>query len=566
MRVARSPAGRPLRSSLRLRPPGYGLDDLRGDLIGGLLAGITSIPFAMGFGILSGLGPVAGMYGSIGLALSSAIVGGGRGLLTAPALAVSMILAQYSDSAMEAVAIGVLAGVMQMVFAALGLARFIAYLPHSVLTGFFSGLGVLLLVSQLGHAIGIELTASGVVPVIDEVIGQIGNRNGDAVALTLIGLAIALIWRGRIASKLPSALIILVLGTVLGALWFDAAPPVQSLTIEPPGLELSGLSPALFVEIIEPAILVALLNSLVALTGAIKCDLVSGSDHQPNRFTFGLGFGTVAVSSLGGLPGGIGPASFVYTYNGGRTAVGCVTVLLVLFAAVTVLESAIRQIPLPVIAFIMIVTSWQMVDWRFLRCITRMEKSYAFSMVATMLCTVFVSFVDAVLVGAILTLMLNSRRDEGRELDGLISVPLLDVVLFRGSEISGKDPFDAHCGLIVLPERVTAASARQLKLSLRPDLEGHRIVILDASRTRVIDDSGSTMIAELLRVGQQGGQLVVIVASLAPNVGRMLRALIELNETPETHFAASTEAAYEIARTELLAIDRFVGPEPARER
>ncbi len=560
-----SPTGRPLRPSLRLRPPGYGLDDLRGDLIGGLLAGVTSIPFAMGFGILSGLGPVAGMYGSIGLALTSAIVGGGRGILKTPALAVSMILAQYSDSAIEAVAIGVLAGVIQMVFAALGLGRYIAYLPHSVLTGFFSGLGILLLVSQLGHAIGIELTTSGVVPVVDEAIGQIGNRNGDAVALTLISLAIALAWRGRIASKLPSALIILILGTLLGAIWFGAAPPVPSLTIEPPGLQFAGLTADLFVEIIEPAILVALLNTLVALTGAIKCDLVSGSDHHPNRFTFGLGLGTVAVSSLGGLPGGIGPASFVYTYNGGRTAVGCVAVLLVVIAAVTVLEGVIQQIPLAIISFIMIATAWQMVDWRFLRCIPRMEKSYAFSMVATMLCTVFVSFVDAVLVGAILTLMLNSRRDERHELAGLISVPLLDVVLFRGSEISRRDPYDAHCGLIVLPERVTAASARQLKLSLRPDLEGHRIAILDASRTRVIDDSGATMIAELLRVGQQSGRLVVIVASLAPNVGRMLRGLIELNDAPDTHFAANTEAAYEIARSEVLKLDRFAQSNGARE-
>ncbi|MCY3558323.1 MAG: SulP family inorganic anion transporter [Chloroflexi bacterium] len=565
MRVVMSPTGRPLRPSLRLRPPGYGLDDLRGDLIGGLLAGVTSIPFAMGFGILSGLGPVAGMYGSIGLALTSAIVGGGRGILKTPALAVSMILAQYSDSAIEAVAIGVLAGVIQMVFAALGLGRYIAYLPHSVLTGFFSGLGILLLVSQLGHAIGIELTTSGVVPVVDEAIGQIGNRNGDAVALTLISLAIALAWRGRIASKLPSALIILILGTLLGAIWFGAAPPVPSLTIEPPGLQFAGLTADLFVEIIEPAILVALLNTLVALTGAIKCDLVSGSDHHPNRFTFGLGLGTVAVSSLGGLPGGIGPASFVYTYNGGRTAVGCVAVLLVVIAAVTVLEGVIQQIPLAIISFIMIATAWQMVDWRFLRCIPRMEKSYAFSMVATMLCTVFVSFVDAVLVGAILTLMLNSRRDERHELAGLISVPLLDVVLFRGSEISRRDPYDAHCGLIVLPERVTAASARQLKLSLRPDLEGHRIAILDASRTRVIDDSGATMIAELLRVGQQSGRLVVIVASLAPNVGRMLRGLIELNDAPDTHFAANTEAAYEIARSEVLKLDRFAQSNGARE-
>ena len=566
MRVARSPAGRPLRPSLRLRPPGYGLDDLRGDLIGGLLAGITSIPFAIGFGILSGLGPVAGLYGSIALALNSAIVGGGRGILISPALVVSMIFAQYSNSLTEAVAIGVLAGAIQVVFAVLGLGRYIAYLPHSVIAGFWSGVGIVLFFSQIGHAIGIESAASGVVPVVDEVIGRFGSRNSDAFTLALISLAVALIWRGRVAVKLPRSLVVLVVGTVLGVLWLNGAPPVPSLRFEPPALELSGLSLDLFVGIIEPAILVALLNSLATLVGAINCDLVSGSDHQPNRLTFGLGLGTVVTSSIGGLPGAIGPASLVFTYNGGRTAIGCLMVLLVVVAAVTVLEGVIQEIPLATIAVIMIITAWQMIDWRFLRSIPRMEKSYAFCMVATMLCTVFVSFVDAVLVGAILTLVLNSRRDEDRELGGLISVPLLDRVLFRGSAASERDPFDAHCGLIVLPERVTTASARQIRRSLRPDLEAHRIVILDGSRTQIIDDSGCTMIAELIRAGQQNRRLIVIVASLAPNVGRLLRAMIKQGRAPDTHFAASTDAAYGIARSELLAMERSAGGEAAGQR
>lgn len=545
-----------MRPSFRLRPEGYGLDDQRGDLIGGLLAGVTSIPFAIGFGILSGLGPVAGMYGSIALALNSAIVGGGRGILISPALVVSMIFAQYSNSLTEAVAIGVLAGAAQIVFAALGLGRYIAYLPHSVLAGFWSGLGILLFFSQIGHAIGFESAASGVVPVVDEVIDRFGSRNSDALTLILICLAVALVWRGRVATRLPRSLIVLVVGTALGVFWFNGSPVVPSLSFESPELELSGLSLDLFVEIIEPAILVALLNSLATLIGAINCDLVSGSDHQPNRLTFGLGLGTVVTTSIGGLPGAIGPASLVFTYNGGRTAIGCLTVLLVVVAAVTVLEGIIQQIPLAVIALIMIVTAWQMIDWRFLRSIPQMEKSYAFCMLATMLCTVFVGFADAVLVGAILTLVLNSRRDEDRELSGLISVPLLDRVLLPDSDASERDPFAAHCGLIVLPERVTVASARRIKQSLLADIEEHRIVIMDGSRTKVIDDSGATMIAELIRAGQQDGRLVVIVGSLAPNVGRLLRALLNNNHAPDTHFAENTDAAYEIARSELLRIDQ----------
>ena len=566
MRFPTTPTGRWLKPALRPRTEGYGFDDLRGDLVGGLLAGVTSIPFAIGFGILSGLGPVAGMYGAIALALNSAIVGGGRGILISPALIVSMIFAQYSSSLTEAAAIGVLAGIIQIVFAALGLGRYIAYLPRSVLAGFWSGLGILLFFSQIGHAIGIQPASTGVVPVVDEVIARFGSRNSDALTLILISLAVALVWRGRVAVKLPRSLVVLVVGTVLGMLWLDAAPAVPSLTFESPRFELSGLTLDLLASMIEPAILVALLNTLSTLIGAINCDLVSGSDHQPNRLTFGLGTGAVATAAIGGLPGAIGPASLVFTYNGGRTAIGCLTVLIVVLAAVTVLESVISQIPLAVIALIMITTASQMIDWRFLRSIPRMEKSYAICMVATMLCTVFVSFVDAVLVGAILTLVLNSRRDESREVSGLISTPLLDRVVFRGSDAPQRDPFDAHCGLIVLPERVTTASARQIKRSLRPDIESHRIVIMSCSRTKVIDDSGAAMLAELIRVGQREGHLTLIVASLAPNVGRLLRALLQDSRAPAAHFASSEEVAYEIARSELLEIEQSADRAPERKQ
>lgn len=547
---------RSLTRSAFQRPETYSLDDLRGDLIGGLLAGIVSIPFSISFGMLSGLGPVAGIYGSIALALNSAIVGGGRGILGAPTLVVALIFAQYSGSVSEAVAIGILAGALQILFAALRLGRYMAYLPHSVLTGFISGMGVLLFFSQVGRAIGVELSALGVVAVIEEIIERFGDRNGDAVILFLICLAVALVWRGKFALRLPSSLPVILLGTLLGAFWLDAAPAVPSLTFEAPGFELSGLSLKLLIEAIEPAILLAILNTLLPLLVALNLDLVSGSNHQPNRLTFGWGFGTTIVSSVGGLPGNLGPASLVYAYNGGRTLIGCLVVFLVMIAGVTLLESVVKQIPLAIIAFIMMAAARQLIDWRFLRCIPRMEKSYAFSMVATMLFTVFVDFVNAVMVGAILTLVLNARRDEAGELRGLISVPLLDRVIFRGSGASERDPYDAHCGLIVFPERVTTASARQLKRSLRPELERHSIVILDASRTRVIDDTGSTMIAELIRVGQQNGRLVVILASLAPNVGRLLRATLDLNQAPDTHFAATTEEAHRIARSELLEIEQ----------
>ena len=148
----------------------YQLGDLRGDVFGGLTGGVLLLPTAMGYGILSGLGAVAGLYGAIAVCLFSAIVGGTRSLICGPnifaTLTMAVVVAEYADNLAEAMTAAMLAGLIQIAFGALRLGRYISYTsytPYTLLSGFFTAVGILMITSQIPTAFGIPATDGGVV-------------------------------------------------------------------------------------------------------------------------------------------------------------------------------------------------------------------------------------------------------------------------------------------------------------------------------------------------------------------------------------------------------------------
>ena len=132
-------------SAILPRRINYGLHDLRGDLLGGLTASGVTLPAAMGYGVLSGLGPVAGLYGAVAVGIFGSLLGGTRGFIYGPNTAVTVIMglvvAEYADSLAEAATIGILAGLILIVFGLLGLGRYATYIPTSLTSGFFAAFG-----------------------------------------------------------------------------------------------------------------------------------------------------------------------------------------------------------------------------------------------------------------------------------------------------------------------------------------------------------------------------------------------------------------------------------------
>ena len=538
--------------------PTYSTADLRGDLLGGITAGVVSLPIAMGYGILSGLGPAAGLYGAFATALISAIVGGARGVIAGPNVIIAMIVAvvvtDYASSLAEAATIGIMAGAIELVFAALRLGRYVTYVPQSLISGFFTAFGILVIASQAFPALGVATGGVGLINNLRALPDAIENLDADALTLALLCLLLGVLWRGRLTRWFPRSLVMLLIGTVVGALWLNSAPVISSIPLGLPSVSLSALSADFVVRAMEPAFMLALLSSISILVVSLNMDVITGTEHHSNRTLFGLGLGNIIAASFGGLSGAASSATFVNIFSGGRTVIAGLTVAGFLLAVIAFMGPLVEHIPLAVLAAILIAAGWSLIDWRFILRLHRIPASFAIVMVVTLILSMLTTLAAALVIGLVVAWLLNARRLEALEMRSLASVPLLDATVLHRDEIVEADRFRARSGLVVLPDRVTMASARQIGRVLRIDLSQHRAIIFDMSRVRFLDDSAAVTISNLVHVARTRGAERVIISGMPEDVGSRLHSMALLDDVPEGDFATDLDEAKQKLRQTLLSL------------
>ena len=548
----------PPSGSIGLRRPDYGIADLRGDLLGGITAGVVSLPIAMGYGILSGLGPAAGLYGALATALISAIVGGARGVIAGPNVIVAMIVAvvvtDYASSLAEAATIGIMAGAIQLVFALLRLGRYVTYVPQSLISGFFTAFGILVIASQAFPALGVATGGVGLIDNLSALPDAVRDLNAEALSLALLCLVLGSLWRGRAARLLPGSFVVLLVGTAVGALWLDSAPVVSDIPLGLPGVGLSALSADFVVRAIEPAFMLALLSSISILVVALNMDVITGTQHQSNRTLFGLGLGNIIAATFGGLSGAASSATFVNIFSGGRSVVAGLTVAGFLLAVIVFMGPLVERIPLAVLAAILIAAGWSLIDWRFVLRLHRIPASFAIVMVVTVILSLLTTLAAALVIGLVVAWLLNARRLEELEMRSLASVPLLDATVLGRDELGDADRFRARSGLVVLPDRVTMASARQIGRVLRVDLSQHRAIIFEMSRVQFMDDSAAVTISDLIQVARSRGARRVVISGLPDDVGSRFHSMALLDDVPEDDFATDLDEAKQKLRQTLLSL------------
>ena len=533
----------------------YGLADLRGDVFGGLTASGIALPVAMGYGVISGLGAAAGLYGAIAVGIFASIFGGTRGRVYGPnivfTISMAVIVAEYSDSLAEAATVGILAGLIQIAFGLLGLGRYASYIPFSLSSGYFTAFGILLMVKQSLLALGASPMRGGVVDTIQALPDAIADLNIHALALTVICLALGLLWRGRLRRLCPAPFVALAAGILIGALWLKNAPTVGEIPMGLPTVELSAVSLDFFLRVLQPAFVMALLGSASTLITALRLDAITGSQNRPNREMIAQGIGNIAAGSIGGLPGSGGSGSFANAYSGGRSPIAGLTVAGMFLAVLLVLGPIAERLPFAVLAAVLIVNAWGIIEWRFVTHIHRVSRGYAVVMVLTCFLVLFVDFVAAIVIGLVVAGLLGARRLENLEAGELISVPVLDRAVLGADFDDDADPFQARTGLVVFPERVTVASGREVSRIVRPDIRGHQIVVFDMSRTVYLDDSASVIIGELVQIAMAQRSRTFIIAGLTDSVANTLHSMGLLDRVPNEHFAVGMEEAMQIVRSML---------------
>lgn len=359
----------------------------RGDAFGGFISAVVALPLALAYGVASGLGAVAGLYGAIGLGFFAAVFGGTRTMISGPTapltVTVTVLVAHYAESLTEVFTIVMLAGLMQIVLGALKVGRYVAYTPYSVISGFMSGIGVIVIVMQARPLVGVEAYREGTLDTILSWPAAAGDIDLAAVAVAGATLAVMAAWPRRFQRFVPAAVVALLVGTLLSVLWFSGIPVIGEIPTDLPVLHTPDLSFGTLVRAMQPAVTIALIGSIDTLLTALVAESMTRQSHSANRDLIGQGIGHIATGILGGLPGGATVGTVANIRAGARTRVSGALCALILLALVLGMGKYAESIPNAVLAGVLMRVGWDFIDWRFVKRIFRIQREHLAIMAVT---------------------------------------------------------------------------------------------------------------------------------------------------------------------------------------
>ena len=534
----------------------YDLHALRGDIFGGVTAAVVALPVALAFGVASGLGAAAGIYGAIAVGLFASVFGGTRSQISGPTapmtVAMAVIVTSHATSLAEALTVVILGGLLQVLLGVSRIGRFVAYTPHVVISGFMSGIGIIIVLMQILPFLGMPVVSGGAVGAIRALPEALANINTSAFAVAAVTLAVGLLWPRGFGKYLPAPLAALIAGTLLGVLWLSDVPVIGHIPTGLPALQFALPSASFLASALEPALILALLGSVDSLLISLVADSMTGTQHKPNRELVGQGIGNMVAGLFGGLPGAGSPVLTVTNIRaGGRSRVSGVCFALLLLALVLGLAPYFEPIPHAVLAGILMKIGLDIIDWRLLARVHRLRSEHLVVMLATLGLTVFVDLITAVAIGLIAAGMAHARQLEHLELDSVVSIPFLDRTFFAGQEdMFTDDPFAARIGMVKLNGSFTVASSHRLVAVIGADIKDHEVVIFDFSGATYLDDSAAMVIEQLMGVANRENT-AFIVMGLSGAVSHTLHTLNILQAIPEGRLVETVQEARQVARAYL---------------
>ncbi|MCY4428494.1 MAG: SulP family inorganic anion transporter [Halieaceae bacterium] len=526
----------------------YNFQTFRGDLFGGITSTVVALPVALGFGVASGLGAAAGIYSAIAVGFFASVFGGTRSQISGPTgpmtIAMAVIVTTHAANLGEALAVVILGGLLQVLLGLSRIGRFVAYTPHVVVSGFMSGIGIIVILIQLMPFLGAPTAPGGAMGAIGALPEALGNINISAFTIALGTLAVGLLWPRRLSRLLPAPLVALLAGTLLSLLWFNDAPVIGPVPTGLPEIQLAWPGAGFLIRALEPALILALLGSVDSLLTSLIADSLTGTRHNPNRELVGQGIGNMVSGLFGGLPGaGATMGTVTNIRAGGQTQVSGVLRAALLLGLLLGLGRYVEPIPLAALAGVLFKIGLDIVDWRLLSRVHRLRPEHLLVMLLTLSLTVFVDLITAVAIGLIAAGMAHARQLENLELDSVVSVPLLDQTFFAGyRDTSGLDPYLARVGLVALRGSFTVASSQKLVSVISADIRDHEVVIFDFSDATYLDDSAAMVIEQLLDVAARE-RTECIVMGVSGSVADTLRTLNILRQIPKDRIVDSLDEA-----------------------
>ena len=413
-------------------------NNLKGDLFGGVTAGIVALPLALAFGIQAfgavpdgaSIGAYVGLTGAMLLGFFAALFGGTHSQISGPTGPMTVVTAtlitgawtssggNLSEVLLSMALAALFCGLFQILFGLIKIGKYVRYIPYPVLSGFMSGIGVIIILQQIYPLIGQSKGGS----MIDLLVGLPEAFGSVSLTALLLGLGtVAIIYLfPLITKKVPSTLVALIVMTVVslfinmeGVATIGEIPsglPVPFFAKE--GMSLAGINWAtVLVAAIIPGLTLAGLGSIDTLLTSVVADNITKTKHNSNRELIGQGIGNAVAGLFCGLPGaGATMRTVVNVKSGGRTQLSGMVHAILLLAIMLGLGSVVKYVPLSVLAGILLTVGWGIIDFKGFKDLVKIPRADAVVLIVVFLVTVFVDLLTAVGIGMVIACVLFMKR------------------------------------------------------------------------------------------------------------------------------------------------------------
>ena len=534
--------------------------NLKGDVFGGLTAAVIALPMALAFGIASGAGAAAGLWGAVIIGLVASLFGGTPTLISEPTGPMTVVFTSViisftatADSSEQALAmafsVGVLAGIFQILFGLFRLGRYVTMMPYTVISGFMSGIGIILVLLQLGPFLGQATPKGGVIGTLQGIPALVQGTQPMELLLALITLAILWFTPSAVKKVCPPQLLALVVGTALALTLFSSADlrTIPEFSAAFPTFQLPTFSSdQLRLMVIDAAVL-GMLGCIDALLTSVVADSLTRTEHNSNKELIGQGLANVVSGLFGAMPGaGATMGTVVNIQSGGRTALSGIVRAMVLMLVVLLAAPLASRIPLAVLAGIAVKVGIDIIDWDFL------QRAHHLSVKATVITygvialTVLVDLITAVGIGVFVANVLTIDRMSTLQSRKVKTISTTDDDVELNEE--EQQLLDRASGMVLLfqlagPMIFGVAKA----ISREHNAIGNcQAVVFDLSEVSHLGVTAAIALENAVKEAMEVGRDVFMVGVSGSTENR-LRKLKLLERLPESHLTSDRLSALRLA-------------------
>ncbi len=483
-----------------------------GDILGGLNAAIITLPQALAFGVATGFGASAGIWGAIILSLVAGILGTKIPMIsgvTGPvAIVIASIMHALNKDISSVIFIIFFAGIIQILLSLTKLPEIVKYVPYPVISGFMNGVGVIIIIMQLNPLLGLA-PCSNTIESLETVYKSISSLNVQAFAIGVLTLLIVFLFPKKWNKYVPSQVLALIICTFVSIKMGLNVSKISEISLSLPAIQIPHTNLHDFITYFQYAITLAVILSSESLLTGLVCTSITKVQLPPKRLLSAQGIGNICCALTGTLPGSAATMRTVAALKtGASTKIAAVVTSFVLVLLIYKFSGFVAEIPLAVLAGILIKIGYDIIDTKFLKVINLAPKDDLYVLVLVFLLTVFYNLIVAVGAGITLAALLYAKRmaDKAKLVDKVV----YDKDIIKLEKVLEKD-YRHKIRVVHINGSFFFGSATQL-ISQFDEFLGTRYLILVYDSEDLLDISAIFALEDIiLRLKSQHIKILMVI-------------------------------------------------------